>query len=56
MSISEHTDMPELVRRIEVFTWPGRRRNWSAAEKVAIVAESYDAGATVCGGARSGMD
>jgi transposase len=52
MSISELTHMPEPVRRIEVFTGAGRRRNWSAAEKVSIVAESYDAGTTVCGVAR----
>ncbi len=44
--------MPEPVRRIEVFTGAGRRRNWSAAEKASIVAESYDAGATVCSVAR----
>jgi len=44
--------MPEPVRRIEVFTGAGRRRNWSAAEKAAIVAESYDSGTTVCGVAR----
>jgi transposase len=52
MSISELTHMPEPVRRIEVFTGAGRRRNWSAAEKVSIIAESYDAGTTVCGVAR----
>ena len=44
--------MPEPVRRIEVFTGAGRRRNWSVAEKVTIVAESYEAGVTVCGVAR----
>jgi len=52
MSISEHTHMPELVRRIEVFTGAGRRRNWSSAEKASIVAETYEAGAMVCGVAR----
>lgn len=52
MSISEHTHMPEPVRRLEVFTGAGRRRNWSGAEKATIVAESYDAGATVCSVAR----
>jgi transposase len=52
MSISEHKQMPEPVRRIEVFTGAGRRRSWSAAEKAAIVAESYGAGATVCAVAR----
>ena len=44
--------MPEPVRRIEVFTGAGRRRSWSAAEKAAIVAESYGAGETVCAVAR----
>lgn len=52
MSISEHKPMPEPVRRMEVFTGAGRRRSWSAAEKGAIIAESYGAGETVCGVAR----
>jgi transposase len=52
MSISEHKHMPEPVRRIEVFTGAGRRRSWSAAEKTAIIAESYGAGETVCAVAR----
>ena len=52
MSISDHKHMPEPARRIEVFTGAGRRRSWSVTEKAAIVAESYTAGATVCGVAR----
>src|SRR5260370_13871370 len=52
MSISEHKHMPEPVRRMEVFTGAGRRRSWSAAEKAAIIAESYGAGRTVCAVAR----
>lgn len=52
MPISEHKDMPEPIRRIEVFTGAGRRRSWSAEEKAAIVAESYGSGETVCGVAR----
>ena len=52
MSISEHKHMPEPVRRMEVFTGAGRRRSWSAAEKAAIIAESYGAGETVCSVAR----
>jgi transposase len=52
MSISELTPMPERARRIEVFTGAGRRRNWAADEKAAIVAESYAPGKTVCGVAR----
>lgn len=42
----------EPVRRIEVFTGTGRRRNWSADEKAQIVAESYSSADTVCGVAR----
>jgi transposase len=52
MSISEHKHMPEPVRRLEVFTGAGRRRNWSREEKAAIIAESYVAGGTVCAVAR----
>src|SRR5215207_661530 len=52
MSISELMQMPERARRIEVFTGAGRRRNWPADEKAAIVAESYAPGKTVCGVAR----
>ncbi len=39
-------------RRIEVFTGSGGRRNWSAEEKAAIVAESYGSEDTVCAVAR----
>jgi transposase len=52
MSISELTHVPEPARRIEVFTGQGRRRTWTAADKLAIVAESYDPGASACGVAR----
>ena len=52
MSISELIPMPERARRMEVFTGAGRRRNWPADEKAAIVAESYASGRTVCGVAR----
>jgi len=52
MSISELMHRPERARRIEVFTGAGRRRNWPADEKAAIVAESYAPGRTVCGVAR----
>ena len=52
MSISEIKHMPEPVRRIEVFTGAGRRRNWGAEEMAAIVAESYVEGETVCAVAR----
>jgi transposase len=40
------------VRRLEVFTGSGRRRAWTAAQKVRIVAESYEGGETVCAVAR----
>jgi transposase len=52
MSISELKHMPELVRRVEIFTGAGRRRIWSAEEKAAIVPESYGEGASVCAVAR----
>jgi transposase len=45
--VSKGAEAP--ARRIEVFTGAGRRRNWSAEEKAAIVAESYGSGDTVCG-------
>jgi len=40
MSISELTPLPGRARPLEVFTGAGRRRNWPADEKAAIVAES----------------
>jgi transposase len=52
MSMSELMHVSERARRIEVFTGVGRRRNWPADEKAAIVAESYAPGRTVCGVAR----
>ena len=52
MSISELMHVSERARRLEVFTGAGRRRNWPADEKAAIVAESYAPGRTVCGVAR----
>ncbi len=42
----------QQVRRLEVFTGAGRRRRWSAADKAAIVAESYSGSGTVCDVAR----
>lgn len=50
MTISEHTlktNADEPVRRFEVFTGAGRRRDWSDDDKARIVAESYEPGATV---------
>lgn len=40
------------VQRFEVFTGAGKRREWSAAAKVSIVAESYSGQETVCAVAR----
>lgn len=37
----------EPVRRLEIFTGSGRRREWRPEEKARIVAESYEAGETV---------
>jgi len=55
MSISELTvksKEDEPVRRFEVFTGSGRRREWSDKQKAQIVAESYAPGVTVCAIAR----
>lgn len=40
------------ARRIEVFTGAGRRREWSAEQKAAILAESYAGTSSVCDVAR----
>ncbi|MFG1316876.1 MULTISPECIES: IS66-like element accessory protein TnpA [Xanthobacteraceae] len=55
MTISELTlksSAEEPVRRFEVFTGAGRRREWAAEDKARIVAESLDPGATVSAVAR----
>jgi transposase len=55
MSISERKHMSEgeaRARRIEIFTDAGRRRSWSAGEKAAIVAESFEEGVRACHVAR----
>ncbi|MER9256625.1 transposase [Mesorhizobium sp. M0598] len=55
MTISEFTLKSrdeEPVRRLEIFTGSGRRREWPPEEKARIVAESYEAGETVCAVAR----
>lgn len=54
MTISEPTLKSSLepVRRFEVFTGSGRRRDWPAEEKTRIVAESYEAGESVSAVAR----
>jgi transposase len=55
MTISELTLKSrdeEPVRRLEIFTGAGRRREWPPEEKAGIVAESYAADETVCAVAR----
>ena len=55
MTISEPTLKSrdeEPVRRLEIFTGAGRRREWPPEEKARIVAESYAADETVCAVAR----
>lgn len=55
MSISQLTltsNDEEPVRRFEVFTGSGRRREWSDERKAQIVAESYEPGVKVCAVAR----
>ena len=55
MSISQLTlksSDEEPVRRFEVFTGSGRRREWSDEQKAQIVAESYEPGIKVCTVAR----
>src|SRR5690606_6986932 len=55
MPISEFTLKSrddEPVRRLEIFTGSGRRREWPPEEKARIVAESYEAAETVCAVAR----
>ena len=52
MSISEHSDVPKgssagLAQRLEISTGVGRRRSWTAEQKAAIVAESFEDGALV---------
>ena len=52
MSMSERKHMSEGLRRFDVFTGGGRRRSFTAADKAAIVEESYAGGDSVCGVAR----
>lgn len=40
------------VRRLEVFTGAGRRRTWTADAKAQIVAQTWEAGESVCSVAR----
>ena len=53
MSITSHTPMHKAdARRYEMFTGSGRRPSFTAAEKAAIVAESYGDDNSVSGIAR----
>jgi transposase-like protein len=54
MPIVDHMSKPraDAARRIEVFTGAGRRREWSAEQNAAILAESYAGTRSVCDVAR----
>jgi transposase len=52
MSDTELLPKSEPVRRLEVFSGAGRRRSWTAEQKLGIVAESYVDGETVSAVAR----
>jgi transposase len=54
MPTDDHMSRPGAgpARRIEVFTGAGRRREWSAEQKAAILAESYAGTSSVCDVAR----
>lgn len=52
MSNTVSTPMPEIARRIEIFTGAGRRRRWSAEEKAAILAECESSGEGISAVAR----
>jgi transposase len=50
VSISERSDVSKAAgpaQRLEIFTGAGRRRAWTADQKAAIVAESFEDGALV---------
>lgn len=49
---TERSAITEPVRRVEVFTGAGRRRNWTTEEKARIVAESVTSEESVCAVAR----
>jgi len=49
---TERSAITEPVRRLEVFTGAGRRRNWTPEEKARIVAESVMGEESVCAVAR----
>ncbi len=51
-SITKHMHVPEGPQRFDVCNGGGRRRRFTAAEKAAIVDESYADGTSVCGIAR----
>ncbi|WP_434725513.1 transposase [Mesorhizobium sp. RIZ17] len=54
MTISEFTlkAKDEDWVRLEIFTGSDRRREWLPEEKARIVAESYEAGETICAAGR----
>lgn len=52
MPSDDHMSKAAAARRVEVFTGAGRRREWSADQKSAILAESYAGVSSVCDVAR----
>ena len=47
LTLKSSAEIDDPVRRFEVFTGAGRRRDWSAEDKARIVAESFEPGARV---------
>ncbi len=52
MTMPNDDHMSRTVQRVEIFTGPGLRRDWSVAQKAAIVAKSYSGAVSVCDVAR----
>lgn len=52
MTMPSDDPMSRAAQRVEIFTGAGRRREWSAAQKASILAESYSGAASVCDVAR----
>jgi transposase len=52
MTMPTDDQMSRTAQRVEIFTGAGRRREWSAAQKAAILAESYSGATSVCDVAR----
>ncbi len=52
MTMPSDDHLSRVAQRVEIFTGAGRRREWSAAQKAAILSESYSGAASVCDVAR----